>query len=76
MSTDRVDNSASFFSTTGVQVHRTGAATTDHQDVQRTVQLQAIRVLAKYDALDLLDCLFAPLSPTRTDSDGKRRYGA
>jgi hypothetical protein len=44
-------------------VHRTGNATTDH-DLERVMALQAIRVLAMHDALDLADMLFAPLNPT------------
>jgi hypothetical protein len=44
-------------------VHRTGDATTDH-DLQRWLALNAVRVIHKHDALDLLPMLFAPLNPT------------
>lgn len=45
---------------------------TKDRTVTREQQLQAIRVLAKHDALDLAPMLFAPMGPTY-DWDAWRR---
>ena len=38
-------------------------AATQTKPMPRELELHAIRVLAKYDALDLVPMLFAPLNP-------------
>jgi hypothetical protein len=57
-----------------VPVHRTGAATTD-QDMERVLQLQAIRVLAEHQALDLLDMIFRPPREIQRQSTGRVTEG-
>jgi hypothetical protein len=65
-------NSGSFMSETGLDLFRTGNATVDHFN-ERSKQLQAIRVLHKHDALDLLEMLMAPLSDVDRWSTGRRK---
>jgi hypothetical protein len=47
-------------------------AATQTKATKRELQLHAIRVLAKHDALDLVPMLFAPMGPTY-DHDAWRR---
>lgn len=67
-----IDRTAGFLSATGVTVHRTGAVT-DDQAWLREVQLQAIRVLAAHDAMDLLEMLFKPSPPIEYYPGGQRK---